>query len=94
MFDYEIQLQRKIIIQDEFLQEKIEFESITVLAQKKEVGRFEFYQSHSNKLKISCIFVINAIEYDQHYTHILFEEKQYKILKTYQNGQLMELTCE
>lgn len=62
-----------------------------VYANKKSVRQSEFYQGASAGLKPELVFEIRAIEFrDEEY--IRFNGKMYTIIRTYENGENIELT--
>lgn len=92
-FDVEITLLTKVIITNEYLQEEINYTQTKILAIKKSVGRREFYLAKQTELQPTILFEINAFEYDGQ-EELLFNDKKYKIIKTYEKNNMLELTCE
>lgn len=65
-----------------------------IFAEKKNITQREFYQAQSTGLKPELKFEINSFEYDNE-THIRYENKEYKVLRTYQvNADKIEITLE
>ena len=63
-----------------------------VYANKKSVRQSEFYQGASAGLKPELVFEIRSIELgDEEY--IRFNGKMYTIIRTYENGENIELTA-
>lgn len=65
----------------------------TIFANKKSVQRNEFYLASQQGFKLSLMFEIRAIEYNSE-NYLLFQEKQYEIVRAYEKGELMELVCQ
>ncbi|GAA0313786.1 hypothetical protein GCM10008967_00340 [Bacillus carboniphilus] len=64
-----------------------------VFATKKSVTRTEFYQAARSEIKPEILFEVWAGEY-QNESHLEFEGKRYKIIKTYEvDSKNLELTC-
>lgn len=62
-----------------------------VYANKKSVRQSEFYQGASAGLKPELVFEIRSIEFgDEEY--IRFNGNMYTIMRTYENGENIELT--
>lgn len=91
-FDVEISLVSMVVSSDEYLQDNITEELTTILAVKKSVSRSEFYKAKQLDLQPTLVFLINPFEYTGQ-EYLYFEDKKYKILKTYKKD-LLELTCE
>lgn len=65
-----------------------------VFAEIKSVGYTEFYQAKSAGIEPSIIFVLaDYMEYDGEKI-VLFDSVRYRVIRTYTNGQTIELTCE
>lgn len=65
-----------------------------IFAEKKNIKQSEFYQAQSTGLKPELKFEVNAFEYNNE-THIRYEDKEYKVLRTYQvNADKIEITLE
>lgn len=70
-----------------------------VFCKVRSVGRTEFYQASQNDLFPSYVFVISHFkdyegEKDVLYTDWTGEEKRYSVVRTYRDGNSIELTCE
>lgn len=90
----DIELLKKVITQDELLQEKITFSSRNVIAKVKSINFKEFYQAKTVKFNPSIIFIIHAFEYENE-DYIKYENKNYSVLRTYYtDDDKVELTCE
>ena len=64
----------------------------TIFAEKKSVRSTEFYQAYQSGLEVTKIFKIWAIEYDDERV-LKHEEKYYTIIRTFERGDFLELTC-
>lgn len=54
-----------------------------VFAKRKSIKQSEFYQAQATGLKPEIAFEINVFEYSNE-THVRYNDKEYKILRTYQ----------
>jgi len=75
--------------------------TVEVMAKRKSLGRTEFYAAYGVGLTVSHIFVINPAEYyladqgGQHATHVRYNNKLCKIIRTYEKNRFeMELTVQ
>lgn len=67
---------------------------ITILCEKKNVSRQEFYEASSNGFKPSLVLNVHPFEYDNE-SYIKFDGKKYKVIRTYLiDMEHLELTCE
>lgn len=65
-----------------------------VFAEIRSVGYNEFYAAKSAGIEPSIVFVLtDYLEYDGEKI-VLFNDERYRIVRTYTNGQTIELTCE
>lgn len=64
-----------------------------VFANKKSIRQSEFYQAQTNGLKPELTFEIYSFEYDNE-PKVKYEGKYYKIIRTYETGEFLELVCE
>ena len=65
-----------------------------VFAEIRSVGYNEFYAAKSAGIEPSIVFVLqDYMEYDGEKI-VLFDSKRYRVVRTYTNGQTIELTCE
>ena len=65
----------------------------TVMANKKEVPRNEFYSAQQSGLKNICIFIIHPYEYNDE-QYIRYNGDRLKIFSTYKiNDELLEIKC-
>jgi len=62
-------------------------------ANKKSVRQSEFYQAMNNGLKPSLMFEIRSIDYNNEES-LRYNSKEYTIIRTYDKGEVIELTCE
>lgn len=70
-----------------------------VYCQVRSVGQQEFYRAAANGLHPAIVFVLsNAIDYSGEkiiaWTHKDGVERRYRVLRTYQDGDALEITCE
>ncbi len=63
-----------------------------VFADKQSVRQSEFYEAKQIGLKPELMFVIRSIEYDND-ERIRFKNKEYEILRTFDKGETIEITC-
>ncbi len=63
----------------------------TVYANKKSVKYSEFYQAAMAGLKPELVFEINSFEYDNE-DKVRYNDKEYAIIRTYEKGEVIELT--
>lgn len=65
-----------------------------VFAELRSVGYSEYYAAKSAGIEPSIVFVLaDYLEYDNEKI-VLFNDEQYRVIRTYTNGQTIELTCE
>lgn len=64
-----------------------------VFCNKKSVGGREFYQATQQGIKPELIIEIYALEYDDQ-THVRHNNKLYRVIRSYEKGDKVELTCE
>ena len=65
-----------------------------VFAEIRSVGYTEFYTAKSAGIEPSIVFVLtDYMEYGGEKI-VLFDDKRYRVVRTYTNGQTIELTCE
>lgn len=62
-----------------------------VFANKKSIRRSEFYSAANVGLKPELMFEIRSIEFDGH-EMVQFDGKVYTIVRTYDKGEVIELT--
>ena len=64
-----------------------------VMACKENVSRGEFYQAGQNGIENIHLFIIHPYEYSGE-NYLEFEEKKYKIIRTYQKSyEELEVVC-
>lgn len=62
----------------------IDIKSYTeIFAKRKSIKQSEFYQAQATGFKPEIAFEINSFEYSGE-THVRYNEKEYKIIRTYQ----------
>ena len=65
-----------------------------VFAEIRSVGRNEFYKAKAAGIEPNIEFVLaDYLEYGGEKI-VLFDNKRYRVVRTYTNGQTIELTCE
>jgi len=64
----------------------------TVCCKVKSVRASEFYQAASTGLKASIVIAVRAADYNDQ-ERLRYDNKEYKVLRTYAIGDNMELTC-
>lgn len=65
-----------------------------VFAEIRSVGYNEFYAAKSAGIEPSIVFVLqDYMEYNGEKV-VLFDSKRFRVVRTYTNGQTIELTCE
>lgn len=71
-----------------------ELEKRDVFAEIRSVGYAEYYAARSAGIEPTIVFVLaDYLEY-QNEKIVLFDGEQYRVVRTYTNGQTIELTCE
>lgn len=71
----------------------------TVFAELKSIGQSEFYQAEAVGLKPEIKFVLADFLDYQGEKYLLFQpfngtEEEYSVIRTYQNGNQLELVCK
>jgi SPP1 family predicted phage head-tail adaptor len=92
-WDHEIQLLKVVKTTDADGFPKEETTETTVLANKLPVRSAEFYQASQAGYSIQQTFEINSIEYEGQ-EDLRFENNVYKIRRTYEKDDFIELSCE
>lgn len=64
-----------------------------VFANKKSIKQSEFYQAQATGFKPELTFEIHISEYNGE-SELRYINKDYRIIRTYENGETLELTCE
>lgn len=66
----------------------------TVFAEKKSVGRAEFYAAYAAGLNPKLIFSVDSLDYETAGDPVMVEYKgrRYNIVRAYDNGDEVELT--
>lgn len=62
-----------------------------VYANKKSVRQSEFYQAANAGLKPELVFEVHSFEFNNE-EKIKYNGKEYSIIRTYENGEITELT--
>lgn len=88
-----INLIAETIEKDEIGQDITATSKREVFAEKKGITRTEFFNVGQTGIKPAFMFRIRAIDYEGEEI-IEYEEKQYKVYRTYSSGEMMELYCE
>ena len=89
-FDDTIVLLKKKIVQDEELNEIVEYEEREVFCCKKSVTRNEFYNAANINLRPSMVFVMNEFEYENE-DRLKYNGKIYSIIRNFMKGDYLEL---
>lgn len=98
-YDNELTLISEILQEDEIGNQIATEIKTNIFCNFKSIGRTEFYNAASNRLKPSLIFIIHAYEYNGEkyveFSEDLSPKEKYKVIKTYKIGiEELELTCE
>ncbi|MGE6516639.1 phage head closure protein [Lysinibacillus sphaericus] len=64
-----------------------------IFANKKSVRSSEFYQAASTGKAVQVMFEIYTVEFNENAKYVIFEEKQYGIVRTYDKGEKTEIVC-
>ena len=64
----------------------------TVFGNEKSVRQSEYYQASAQGLKPEITFEIHSLEYAEEKL-IEFNQKEYRILRSYKKGEIIELIC-
>jgi len=64
-----------------------------VFSNKKSIRQSEFYQAQATGLKPELTFGIHLSEYADE-PKLEYNDKTYKIIRTFENGETLELICE
>ena len=67
--------------------------SRTIFCNKKSIGKNEFYQAHAEGLKPEIKLQLNKLDYKGE-VKATYGNKPYKIIRSYEDGELIELTLE
>jgi len=65
----------------------------TKICEMKSIGQSEFYQAQSDGLKPEIKFVLSDYLDYENQKHIKHGDIIYTVLKTYKNGDKLEITC-
>lgn len=68
-------------------------EPIMIYANKKSVRQSEYYQAQSNGVMPEIAFEVRIMEY-QNQRFLTYENNRYRIIRTYEKGEDVELICE
>jgi hypothetical protein len=68
-------------------------EPVMVYANKKSVRQSEYYQAQSNGVMPELTFEVRIIEYDGQ-RYLTYNNKRYRIIRTFEKGEDVELICE
>lgn len=92
-FDDEIYLIRETSITNDMGDVIKDTNERFVFANKKSIRQSEFYQAQTSGLKPELTFEIYSFEYDDE-PKIKYKGKDYKVIRTFENGDILELICE
>jgi SPP1 family predicted phage head-tail adaptor len=70
-----------------------EISRITVFANKKSIRSSEFYLASQNGYALELMFEVRTMEYGSQ-KYLDFDGKRYLIIRTYDRGEITELTCQ
>ncbi|HFI0021325.1 TPA: phage head-tail adapter protein [Streptococcus suis] len=80
-------------ILDELLQ-PIHIEvDVEVSCNKRSLTRSEYYFASQANMNPSMVLEVHGFEYDNQ-VYVDFEGVRYEVIKTFENGDIVELTCE
>ncbi|HEL1640799.1 phage head-tail adapter protein [Streptococcus suis] len=78
---------------DDLLQETFVDKETEISCNKRSLTRSEYYFASQSGMRPSMVLEVHNFEYDGQ-KFLLFEGCKYKVLKTFENGDNVELTCE
>lgn len=62
-----------------------------VMCKESSISKNDFYNAGNVGLKLSYILTINYFEYEEE-SKVIYKNKELDVIKTYRNGDLLELT--
>lgn len=65
-----------------------------VFAEIRSVGYSEFYAAKSAGIEPSIVFLLSDYSEYSGEKVVIWDSKRYRVVRTYTNGQTIELTCE
>lgn len=72
---------------------EIERTSENIFANKKSVRSSEFHQAAANNIALQAVFEVYTFELIEGSKYVLHNEKEYEIVRIYDNGEKTELVC-
>lgn len=78
---------------DELLQEVVTYKETEVACNCRSLTRAEFYFAAQTNLQPSMVLEVHGFEYDGQ-PLLEYDGKRYTVIKTFENGDTIELTCE
>lgn len=88
-----ITLRTEIVTQDDYGSPIVTYTDSEVWANRKSVKRSEFYAANANGIDLTVTFEVRVEDYDGQ-KNILFDGKEYTVVRTYQTGEgIVELSC-
>lgn len=98
MFNEVMTLCKETVSTDAYGDTQKEYTERSVFCDVKSISQSEFYQSHTVGLKPEIKFVLaDFLEYDNEkivkYQPFNGEEREYKVVRTYRNGNELEIVC-
>lgn len=66
---------------------------VMVYANKKSVRQSEYYQAQSNGVMPELTFEVRIMEYNSQ-TFLTYNDKRYRVIRTFEKGEDVELICE
>lgn len=92
-FSDKITLRTESITYDDYGAPVTSYTGVDVWANKKSVKRSEFYAANANGIDLTVTFEVHTEDYDGQ-KNILFDGKEYVVVRTYQEGEgTVELVC-
>ena len=99
MYDQIVKLVSETYQIDEYGDKVADRTERTIFAELKSIGQSEFYQAQATGLKPELKFVIaDYLDYQgekilRHQGFNEAEEEEYEVIRTYRNGNSLEITC-
>lgn len=92
-FSDRITLRTETVTQDDYGSPVVTYTNTDVWANRKSVKRAEFYAANANGIDLTVTFEVHVEDYSGQ-KNILFEGKEYVVVRTYQTGDgKIELSC-
>lgn len=92
-FDHQIQLIGLVEkLDDEGFETIVEKPKAPILANRLSVRSSEYWQAKQSGIQLSYVFEIHTFEYEGE-EKMLYEGEEYRIERTYEKGDYIELVC-